>query len=190
MYLIEKRTNSISIADKDMQAINDQIELFYQKTGNKPQNISQLFKALLSFAMAANITGEEKNTIPSFELDVEHQALMETISHAREKFGLPVESLDAVVITNALDKSLNPPEPEVIEKTVEVEKEVEAAQPSNQVRFDLTDNELVLVQTISERRFAKRKADSIQSPSEICKQLAFNNGTILNLSGEFYTGVR
>lgn len=78
--------------------------------------------------------------------------------------------------------NLPAPEPEV--------KEVPTPVADNQLLITLTENpsrKRALLREISKRR-ADKYGNAPETPEELAEKMIFNDGTVFNLGGEFYTG--
>lgn len=82
----------------------------------------------------------------------------------------------------AAANDLPAPEPEV--------KEVPALVGENQLLITITGDhsrKRAILREISKRRASKYKTDP-ETPEELAEKMIFNDGTVFNLGGEFYTG--
>lgn len=202
MYQIEKRVNSLTFNPTEIETLNPLILEYQQKIGIELGSVKDLFSHLLRFAISAEIP-EIKTPIEPVTIEPDPNSVIlgefDRVIMLTPNFEIALNdynetnaisdeiSLTEILIT-ALQTAVIKPEP--IEKTIEVEilPENAVVLGENDVYFTLSDNEREIVDVIASNR-AKRFKKETQKVSELAHDLMFNDNTLRNLGGVYYTGI-
>lgn len=186
-YSHQVTSHSIESFDENEKhaVLMEKIELFKSRIpGVNKETVDT--PSALQIALDTCIDYDSSNLISSHQDSDKHAYLLMLLDKVREKLGDQV-AVDAQIIEHALNETLKEHTPTEIEK--EVIKEVEKPRGANEIRYTLTENERILITEIANRRFGRKKSPELESLDDLAKKLAFNDGSIFNLSGEFFTGV-
>lgn len=200
MFQLRSRNSNITYGDEARSVINQRIQDYQEKTGKTFSSIKELFEALLSNALSDESTIQpkiEKQTSNDFTLltfsnEDEFIEFTEEITSFRKKAMISDSLTDAEVLSGAMILAVKEPEIKEIEK--EVIKTVPQELESNQILITLSndkmgsaENKLIVLEEIQKRR--NKKFKQLEPIPELCEKLIFNDNTIFNLGGEFYTGL-
>ncbi len=202
MFQINSRSTSITFNESERAVINEKIKAFQEKKGTEILSIKELFTQLLVAATSENVpaiskTEENENTALDTNSIVltgsieEINELKGKLNDFTEKHSIDAETPQIEIIDFALKTAMKTPE--IIEVEKEVTKVVEKQLSENQILVTLTDDKngtiekkLILLDEISKRR--SRKLGIEETIPGLIEKMIFNDGTVFNLGGEFYTG--
>lgn len=197
MFVLKKRVSSLTYNDEAREAVNLELQKLQEKLGIEFTSVKHLFEHMLSLANSTEAPAKVEETT---ELPAENMLLLPDTEETKafttnmnqlrlNTDALAEDSNMFEVLDFAVKVALFPPEP--IETTLEIEKEL----TDSQYIITLTDQpkapiekKKILIDEIAKRRQSKYKFLTIESHSELMEKMIFNEGTIFNLHGEFYTG--
>ena len=199
MFQLKTPVNSIRFAPSEIEVINQRFIEFQEKKGIVFSSLKEMFSTLLNDALNSEKVKpvEIEKPIPdgfhlfSTENKETFEAMLGELNDYATKQALPEEITGIDVLKTAIENA------EILPQTVEVEKEVvktvEKTLENNQILLTLTDGEnatidkkMLLLDEIKNRRFRKYKVE--ETIPELCEKLIFNDNSIFNLGGEFFTG--
>lgn len=199
MFQLKTPVNSIRFAQSEIEVINQRFIEFQEKKGIVFSSLKEMFSTLLNDALnTENIEIKEiEKPIPDgFQLITDENArqfelVVDELTVYAENIGIAVAKPIIDVLKTAIENAEKQPQTVEVEK--EVVKTVERTLENNEILLTLTDSEnitvdkkLLLLDEIKNRRFRKYKQE--ETIPELCEKLIFNDGTIFNLGGEFFTG--
>jgi len=200
MFQLKTAVNSIRFANSEIEIINQRFIEYQEKKGIVFSSLKEMFSILLNDALSdENIENApvEKTVPDGFQLITTENArqfdmVVDELTIYAENIGITTAKPIIDVLKTAIENAEK--EPQTIEVEKEVVKTVEKQLENNQILLTLTDEgnktiekKLILLTEIAKRRY--KKYGGIPEPVEaLCEKLIFNDGTIFNLSGEFFTG--
>lgn len=177
---ITNKSYSIRFSIEDAQGVADFVSDYQAKHGQTFENMKQLF---------LHMKDQLQNEAPSPQEIGEHILVSdikdEALSYA-ERNNLPVESTAIQIVKDALTS-------EKIE-TVEVEKEVlkDRELSETELLLDLDEEQLQCLNSINANRnkeLEKIEGAGSEEIEDTAKGLMFNEATLNDWSGSFYTGI-
>ena len=198
MYQFNKRVNSLTLNQNEIEEFNVLLEEYQTKKAENFLNIKELFSSLLADAINENnIENNEVETLKTLENNIilEENQVIITISDSQkldiEAFNefhlLEHEQTIENTLKKAIDLAMEIKEPVEVEK--ELIKEVQKPLSENEILIELSDDEIMIVEAISQNRAKALKNEAV-SRSEMVHQLALAQSTVFNWSGSFYTGLK
>ena len=200
MFQVISDTASARFTPSEKTVVNQRIQAFQEKKGIVFSSFKELLLTLLTDALNtenAEIKEIEKPVPDGFHLfstenKVVFEAMLDELNNYAANNGFQEETPIVDVLKTAIEKAEI--EPQTIEVEKEVVKTVEKQLENNEILLTLTDEgnktiekKLILLNEIAKRR--NRKFGGVPEPVEVlCEKLIFNDGTIFNLHGEFFTG--
>ena len=205
MFQINKRSISLTQNDEAREVLNERLREVQEVHGIEFTSINECFSQLLALAgKAASSQPEIKEVVkaPAFSYVLaassqEHEAFEKEL-HAVAACSISAgdgytnEDIIKHCVSNHLGQlnlidSLKATKPETITETVTEFKEKELA--SNEFIVQMDDKQQILLQAIAARRQKKFKKNTPETYSELGKKMIFNDGTVFDLAGEFFTGL-
>lgn len=199
MFQVISDTASARFTPSEKTVVNQRIQAFQEKKGIVFSSFKELLLTLLTDALNTE-NAENKETekpVPdgfhlfSTENKVVFEAMLDELNNYAANKGFQEETPLVDILKTAIENAEI--EPQTIEVEKEVVKTVEKQLENNQILLTLTDSEnitvdkkMLLLDEIKSRRFRKYKVE--ETIPELCEKLIFNDGTIFNLAGEFFTG--
>lgn len=191
MYQITGNTVSFRVNDAERDQFN-QIAAQLQESENEVYaNGNHVFFALLRYCrQLENSSLENKYHIPDSALEKERETAVNRVNEIRTQLITAVNEDDNVTDNELITLVINKinKKPETKTETVTEIKEVEKQLSDNQILIEVTDRKLEILQEISKRRAKKYRLEQLESLPVLAEKMIFNDGTVFNLSGEFYTG--
>lgn len=191
MYQITGNTVSFRVNDAERDQFN-QIAAQLQESENEVYaNGNHVFFALLRYCrQLENSSLENKCHIPDSALEKERETAVNRVNEIRTQLITAVNEDDNVTDDELITLVINKinKEPETKTETVTEIKEVEKQLSDNQILIEVTDRKLEILQEIAKRRAKKYRLEKSESLPVLAEKMIFNDGTVFNLSGEFYTG--
>lgn len=199
MFQVISDTASARFTPSEKTVVNQRIQAFQEKKGIVFSSFKELLLTLLTDALnTENAENKEiEKTVPdgfhlfSTENKVVFETILDELNNYAENKGFQKETPLVDVLKTAIENAEK--EPQTVEVEKEVVKTVEKTLENNQILLTLTDSEnitvdkkMLLLDEIKNRRFRKYKVE--ETIPELCEKLIFNDGTIFNLAGEFFTG--
>lgn len=202
MYQINGNTVSFRVNEDEREQIN-QIAEKLQTLGNTTYaNGNQLFFALLQYCKQLENKAEPTNEVEAMEVALDSAVnsvneLNTIVNEYRKQLSTAVNVVyendnftDDQLITTVINVINSKPETITETETVTETKEVEKQLSENQLLLTLHPNwerKIELLNEIAKRR-AKKYSKDIEPIEVLAEKMIFNDGTIFNLGGEFYTG--
>lgn len=200
MFQVISETASARFTPSEKTVVNQRIQAFQEKKGIVFSSFKELLLTLLTDALnTENAENKEiEKPVPDgFQLITNDEAsTIRVIKEAINKYAETIEFTDKSDLVGVLLTAFEnaEKEPQTIEVEKEVVKTVERTFENNEILLTLTDEgnktiekKLILLNEIAKRR--NRKFGGTPEPVEaLCEKMIFNDGTIFNLSGEFFTG--
>lgn len=199
MFQLQSRNANITYGNDAREIINQRIQAYQEKTGKTFSSIKELFETLLSNALSDESTNDSKNqketsndfTLLTFTNEADFIEFTSEITSFKKKAMMAESLTDVEVLSEAMILAVKEPEIKEIEK--EVIKTVPQELESNQILITLSndkmgtaENKLILLDEIQKRR--NKKFNQLEPIPELCEKLIFNDNSIFNLGGEFFTG--
>jgi len=200
MFQVISETASARFTPSEKTVVNQRIQAFQEKKGIVFSSFKELLLTLLTDALnTENAENKEvEKTVPDgFQLISNDEAVTNrVIKKVINEYAETIEFSDKEDLVGVLLTAIKnaEKEPQTVQVEKEVVKTVEKQLENNEILITLSDDgaktiekKLILLQEISKRRY--KKYGGTPEPVEVlCEKMIFNDGTIFNLSGEFFTG--
>lgn len=199
MFSFEKRTNAINYGDKDRAEINQLILAVQSKHEKQFSNVKELFEFLLNQALSETeppeiVTEIETKTI---EIVPENALILDDSNEIAQRTKTLLEEFanwqgigeksPSIAIETAM--KLASQEPEIVEKTIEIKKELE----ENQMIVAINPNQKMILEKVVENRrkqaISKNK-QVYETADQILVSRFFHWDVLENWTGEFFTGLK
>lgn len=182
MYQINKRSASVNFPEAEITEVNENLKAIQLKHGVVFSTFKDLILHLISVDLA-EIPEIKTAVMPENALILtENQKIIEL----NETITAEIAENSSISLTELFTQSI-----ENSKKSAEIKEiEVPVLISENQLLINFSENperkrELLL--EISRRRAEKYNTD-LEPIEELAEKLLFNDGTVFNLGGEFYTG--
>lgn len=184
MLQAKTRTITLSYSIPELEEVNSLLVEFQEQNGSDFETMKGMFLDILRKSV------ERKIHIPDSALEKERETAVDRVNEIRTQLITAVNEDDNVTDDELITLVINKinKEPETKTETVTEIKEVEKQLSDNQILIEVGDRKLEILQEISKRRAKKYRLEQLESLPVLAEKMIFNDGTVFNLSGEFYTG--